>query len=120
LWPGLLPSEDLRNTAYGLEATLQEMFLIVGPLITGVIAATAGPASAIAAAAALGCAGTLGLAVTAPSRRWRASGAVHRTLLGPLTVGGVRVVLSVALALGAAVGTLQVSFPAFASANGST
>src|SRR4051794_15454822 len=41
LWPSLVPSDDLRSTAYALEAALQELFFLGGPLLLAVIATTA-------------------------------------------------------------------------------
>ena len=38
LWPSLLEGQGLRDTAYALEAWLQELFFICGPLIVAAIA----------------------------------------------------------------------------------
>ena len=61
LWPSLLPGEELRDTAYALEAWLQELFFVVGPLIVAVLAAVGPPWAAVLAAAA---------SAAAPARVW--------------------------------------------------
>src|SRR6185436_14778243 len=33
LWPRLLSTADLRSTAYSLDAALQEVFFVMGPLL---------------------------------------------------------------------------------------
>ena len=59
LWPSLLGKPALRDTAYALEAWLQELFFICGPLIVAAIASVAPAWCALLAAAAFAGIGTV-------------------------------------------------------------
>ena len=63
---------DLTESAYALEAVMQELFFISGPLLVAVLVAVASPQVALAAAAALTSVGTLAFAAMPASREWRA------------------------------------------------
>jgi len=65
LWPRLSPPEEVQ-ALYGLEATMQELTYIVGPTLVAVLAATAGPDTAVVAAGLLGLVGVLAL-TTSPA-----------------------------------------------------
>src|SRR5919107_2639518 len=51
LWPRLFVDAELRAAAYALEASLQEITFIVGPLLVAVLTAAASPALALGVAA---------------------------------------------------------------------
>ena len=69
-WPQLVPERDLE-TAYALDAVSIEVNFITGPLLVGILAATAGPAVGLLVAAALGVTGVARLRPPArrPARR---------------------------------------------------
>jgi MFS family permease len=67
-WPQLIPPAELE-TAYALDAVSMELIFVVGPLLAGILAATAGPAIGLLAAAALGAAGKSASTACSPSRR---------------------------------------------------
>jgi predicted MFS family arabinose efflux permease len=119
LWADLAPSEDLRETAYALEATLQEIFFVLGPLLTAVLAALISPDAALIVAAVCALFGTLALAATPASRRWRGDTAEHVGRLGALGARGVRTVLLACAGMGAAFGAIEVAMPAFCESHGS-
>ena len=78
LWPSMLPAHGLRETAYALEAWLQELAFIIGPVLVGAIAAVASATAAMVVAGALGFVGTLWFALhAARAGRERASGHRH-------------------------------------------
>jgi MFS family permease len=117
-WPRLVPEEDLE-TAYALDAVSIEVNFVTGPLLVGILAATAGPAFGLLAAAVLGVAGVLlfnRLLVVSPGsdpdaeRHWL--GAMRSPTLAVLVFGG--------LPLGACFGALDVTLPAFGAAHGSS
>ena len=121
LWPGLVPRPELRVTAYALEASLQEIFFLVGPLLVALLVVIGSPAIAVGVAAAAGALGTLAFAATAPSRAWRPE--VHsaedpRRRGGALADGGVRALALVSLSMGVAFGSFEISMPAFGEAEG--
>jgi predicted MFS family arabinose efflux permease len=65
LWPRLSPPDDVQ-ALYGLEATAQELVFIVGPALVAVIAAVAGPRTAVIATGLLGLVGIAAL-TTSPA-----------------------------------------------------
>jgi MFS family permease len=118
LWPSLLGSQPLRDTAYALEAWLQELFFIVGPLIVAAVA-TLGPAwAALMAAAAFAGIGTVWFALAPPVRAAGGSSRA-RPRAGALGSPAVRTVLISCLALGCSFGVVEVTMPAFGEAHGS-
>jgi len=118
LWPVLLPAPGMRDTAYALEAWLQEVFFLVGPLLVAAIAVVAAPWVAIAAAAACAGIGTLWFALTpALGRIERRARTASRA--GALGAPAVRTIAIASLALGVAFGIVEVSMPAFAESHGS-
>ncbi len=48
LWPRLFADAELRAAAYALEASLQEITFIVGPLLVALLTAAASPVVALA------------------------------------------------------------------------
>jgi MFS family permease len=119
LWPTLLDDEDLRTTAYALEAALQEVFFVVGPLLVALVAAVASPTAALLVSGACCGAGTLALASTPASRRWRGEGRGAMSRWGALGAPAVVTVLGGSAAMGAAFGIVEVAMPAFAENHGS-
>lgn len=71
LWPSLLEGPELRSSAYALEASLQEVLFVVGPLLVAVLAGVASSGVALAVAALAGGVGTLFFALSGPVRAWR-------------------------------------------------
>lgn len=116
-WPELVPDE-LRGAAYGLEASLQEVFFVTGPMVVALLAAFR-PVAGILGAAAFACVGTLMLVRLRPIREMAPTVAAHAGLTGALRAPGVRALSVFALMLGLAFGTAEVGFPAFAEEHGS-
>jgi predicted MFS family arabinose efflux permease len=115
LWPTMLPSPDLKETAFALEASMQEVSFVLGPVLVGAIAATTSPAIGMLTAGALSCVGTIWFALTRPAQA--ASRNVHegpRSRRGALASHGVRTVILACIALGIAFGAVEVTMPAFA------
>lgn len=116
IWPRLVPDE-LRGTAYAIEATLQEVFFIGGPLLAGALAVF-GSAGGVLGSAVAALVGTAAVASLTPVRA--AEGASQsRTLIGALESVGVRTVALYALFLGLGFGMIEVGMPAFAEEHGS-
>ena len=117
LWPRMLPDDGLTPTAYALDAAVQELVFVTGPLIVVLVVALAGAPAGPVSAGLLGLAGTAAFATSRHSRSWRGQ---PRTpdWAGPLRGGGVRVVLLAMVMVGIALGATAVAFPAFAEAAG--
>lgn len=115
-WPQLVAPEELQ-TAFAFDAVMMELIFVCGPLLAGLLAATAGPAAGLLVAAALGVAGAIAfdrLLVLPPGsdpdaeRHWL--GAMRSPTLAVLVLGG--------LPFGAAFGAIDVTLPAFGAAHG--
>ncbi|MFI9596925.1 MFS transporter [Nonomuraea sp. NPDC052265] len=105
-------TDDARTAVYSLVYLVQELALLVGPLLFGLVIAVASSSLALGVVAVAAGAGTLAF-----SRALRADGAA------PVREGGrvfadrrMLVLLAVVLLLGGAIGALQVGVPAMAAA----
>jgi predicted MFS family arabinose efflux permease len=115
LWPSMLPAQGLRETAYALEAWLQEFAFVLGPVLVGGIAALTSASAAMLVAGVLGLVGTLWFSLTPPVQAVHGhQGAGTRTRRGALGSPGVRTVIFACIALGCAFGVVEVTMPAFA------
>lgn len=117
-WPSVMPSAQLRDQAYLVEATLGEAGPIVGAVLVAVLATTFRPAAALMTSAGFALAGTLGF-VTSPAARHRTTPRASRSQRRPLGVTGIRALAFVSAAMGGAVGAIEVAAPAFTEAHGS-
>jgi MFS family permease len=116
VWPRLAP-DDLRSTAYALEAALQEVFFVGGPLIAAGLAAVE-PIAAVAGAGVACLVGTTATARLAPVRETPPSRAAGAGVLGALGSPGVRTVVLYAVLAGVAFGAVELAMPAFAEERG--
>ncbi len=117
VWPRLAPDE-LRSTAYALEASLQEVFFVGGPLLAAALA-TIGPAAGVAGAGLASLVGATATALLPPVRQTPPSRAGGAGLLGALASPGVRTVVLYAATVGVGFGSVELAMPAFAEAHGS-
>lgn len=116
VWPALAP-DGLRSTVYSIEAALQEVFFVVGPLLVAVLVAV-DPIAGVAGAAVAAAVGTGALVRLPPIRNAPPSGAHSGGLAGALESVGVRVIVAYAFATGLAFGAFEVGMPAFAESHG--
>jgi MFS family permease len=116
VWPSLIP-DNLRSTAYSLEAALQEMIFIAGPLLAATLAVV-DPALAVGVTAATATIGTLVLTTLPPIRDAGSGMASGGGLMGALEAPGMRTMALYAFAIGIAFGAIEVSMPAFAESHG--
>lgn len=119
LWPRMFSDGELRAAAYALEASLQEITFIAGPLLVALLTAAASPVLALGVAAALGGTGTALIALAEPVRAWRPEEKRHSvSILGALESRGVVTIVSLSACLGLGFGGTEVGFPAFAEGHG--
>ena len=118
LWPRMFVDAELRAAAYALEASLQEITFIVGPLLVALLTAAASPVLALGVAAAAGGLGTLSIAFAAPVRAWRPEDDRQASILGALASRGVVTLVGLSAFLGLGFGGTEVGFPAFAEQHG--
>ncbi|HWL33500.1 MAG TPA: MFS transporter [Gaiellaceae bacterium] len=119
LWPRMFVDAELRAAAYALEASLQEITFIVGPLLVALLTAAASPVLALGVAAVVGGVGTLLIALAEPVRAWRPEEERHAvSILGALESRGVLTIVGLSACLGVGFGGTEVGFPAFAERHG--
>jgi predicted MFS family arabinose efflux permease len=117
-WGAATGNQD-RTAAYSLVYLVQELAILAGPLLLSAVVAAASASAALTAVALVTAAGTLALAALlreAPSRRQPDQ---HTGRGRVLKAPGMRMVLLIALWLGAVIGALEVAAPTFATAHGS-
>ncbi|HEX5592113.1 MAG TPA: MFS transporter [Solirubrobacterales bacterium] len=118
LWPDLVEEELLVN-AYVLDSMLIEAVFVTGPLLTGLLAATAGPAAALLVAGGLGLIGTVWFVALPPLGRVEPAPPHHRTRAGALASPTIRLLVFTGIPVGSTFGALDVALPAFGAAHGS-
>lgn len=64
LWSQLMPDRKMLQRAYSLDGVAEELLLVAGPLLVGVLVAYAEPAAGVAVSAALVLVGTVALALS--------------------------------------------------------
>ncbi|QXJ24338.1 MFS transporter [Actinomadura graeca] len=112
LWPDVLDGPAQVDAAYALDAAAQEILFTVGPLLV-VAAAAAGTDTALLLTGLLGIAGTLVVALSEPSLRWRGRPRAS-DWAGPLRSPGLRVLLASLACAGIALGVYAVAVVAYA------
>jgi len=121
-WPNLLAgSPELLRGAYALDSVMIELIFVTGPLLTTVIMVLVGPQYALVVSAACALSGTtLMLAGLRSVERPEGPGADVRAFgLGALAAPGMRTLVLASLPVGFALGTLEVTLPAFSHEEGS-
>jgi predicted MFS family arabinose efflux permease len=68
LWSHLVPDRRLLQRAYSLDSVAEELILVIGPLLVGLLIRVTVPSAGLAASAALVLAGSLALAASPPVR----------------------------------------------------
>ena len=116
IWP-TVAGEDGAKTAYALDAALQEVIFVGGPLLVALLA-TIDPAAAVAGAAALAFVGTFAYARLPPILAAGPADERHRSRLGALSSVGVRTLALLSLCLGLGFGSAEIAVPAFAELQG--
>jgi MFS family permease len=118
LWTTLLGPGGSMDTAYSVEAVLVEVLFVAGPLLAAGIFAVASPAAALAVAAGLTVAGTLGFVGARATRSWRGRPHAHVPVWA-VSAPGLRTLMAVDACIGVAYGAVEVAVAAFARSEGS-
>jgi MFS family permease len=117
-WPNLMPSAELRDHAYLVQATLSEAGPIVGAALVAVLATTIAPVAALIASASFAVAGTFGF-IMSPAAHRPTVPRVRRPRRGAFGITGIWPLAVVSAAMGGTVGAIEVAAPAFTGAYGS-
>jgi MFS family permease len=120
LWPVLAADGEALETAYALDATTQEVIWTLGPLLVGLAAGLASPATAVLLCAAITIGGTMFFATSTLSRSWRAEELEReRMRAGALASPGLRMLLGTVALAGVVIGAVEIGLPALAVQQGS-
>jgi MFS family permease len=112
LWPSVLPTEELVAGAYALDAALQEVIFVAGPLLVIGVISVIGEAGAVWATGLVAICGTLAFVTALPVRTWRAEPRTPHWA-GPLRSRPLRVLLASLLCVGTAIGVLSIVAAAY-------
>lgn len=124
LIPEIVPSTDLRRTAYALLGTQFNVAMISGPLMVSGLLILAGPSLAVMVAAGAATLAGLAFAATNMSRGWRPAPVSsrgrppRRPTLTEILTPGMRTLLVAAFGAGLAAGLLSVAVPTVAVSHG--
>jgi predicted MFS family arabinose efflux permease len=116
IWP-VVAGVDGARTAYALDAALQEVIFVGGPLLVAVLAAI-DPVAAVAGAAVVAGVGTYAFARLPPVRAAGPAEERHSSRLGALSAVGVRTIALLSIWLGLGFGAVEIAVPAFAEGEG--
>lgn len=120
LWSETLTGADTRQAAYGLMSMMVETTYIAGPLLVAVLISVWSPTAAVATSAVLSFAGALAFASARAAEQPRAAVEEEAGRLSAIAGSRMRTLLATSAAFGITFGVLDVAFPAFARAHGST
>jgi MFS family permease len=112
LWPGVLPSEGALAAAYSLDAALQEVIFVIGPLAVIGVIAVLGTAGALWVTALTSVGGTLAFVAAPPVRAWHGEPRTPHWA-GPLRSAPLRVLLLSLLCVGVGLGALGIAAVAY-------
>lgn len=114
---GALVRPDERTAAYSLVYLVQELSILVGPLVlAGAIAASSASLALIAVAVLAGL-GTLGFAASLRAARPHLRSQQGSTMFGVLRGNGMPALVGISVLVGGVVGGLEVAAPAIATAH---
>jgi hypothetical protein len=118
LWATLAGRGSALQTAYALDAVLEEVVYIGGPLVAAALAGAAGPAVGLLAAAALALLGTLSFVVSHAARTWGGGRAAPVGWVGALAGRGLPTLVASLAGVGAAIGIWDIAMVAAARGHG--
>lgn len=113
LWGRRLDAEALHSVL-ALEASLQELAFMLGPIVLVSLVANGTPARGLAGAAVIFLLSTLAYALSPEPRAMRGSPRTGRRRGGAMAIPGVRTLVLLATTLGLSFGAIEVGIAAFA------
>ena len=116
IWP-TVAGEDGARTAYALDAALQELIFVGGPLLVAMLAIV-DPVAPVIGAAILAAVGTFVFSRIPPVRAAAPAAEHHSSRLGALSAIGVRTIALLSIGLGLGFGAVEIAVPAFAETQG--
>ncbi|MDV6013792.1 MFS transporter [Haloechinothrix sp. LS1_15] len=120
LWERILGERRLVSAAYSLDASLQQIVYVAGPLLVVATAAATSPPIVLYLVAGVTFVGTLLFAGAEPVRAWRGTSGVNRSLAGPLRSAALRMTLLSLGGVGFALGVFSLASVMFAESQWSS
>jgi MFS family permease len=120
VWRHRFDDEDARRTAYAMDGVLLEIAYTIGPALIAAIVALSGPQPALAMAWVFSACAVPMFFVSAGLRWWKRQPSAERSLLGPLHDARLVAVYLTTFFLSMGFGGIEVGYPGFATAMGST
>lgn len=118
LWP-VIVGADLHAAAFALEATLQEVFFVAGPLLVGILTGLVSSSAGVLGAALIGAIGVTGFIMSPAVRGLRREPHPgHGRRLAALGPSLVRRIVVFTACYGLTFGAVEVAMPAFAEQHG--
>lgn len=118
VWRYRFEAADLQQTAFSLDTVLTELNFVIGPMIIALTLIFASPVFAFALTAFCATLTVPLFILSGASRYVKHDKTVERHLLGPLTEPKLLWVFAISFAALMALGTLELSYPTFATAYG--
>jgi MFS family permease len=115
----IVPDPAVRHAALAVEASVQEITFMVGPLVFISLIAAHDPALGLGVAAIVLLAATLLFAAAPEPRTVPATGARRTTGSGPMRLGSIRALLAITVGLGVMFGAVELAITAAADEAGS-
>jgi MFS family permease len=119
IWPALVGSTGDLPAAYALQALVEDLISVAGPLVASALVVVASPRAILGAGEVAALAGTVAFATASASRGAARRPRRERGVLGSLGTPGMRTLVLTLAAAGTVVGMLYVEVPAFAQGRGS-
>jgi len=118
MW-SVIVTADLHAAAFALEATLQEVFFVAGPLLVGVLTGLVSSSAGVLGAAVIGAVGVTGFIMSPAVRTLRREPHPgHGSRLAALGPSLVRRIVVFTACYGITFGAVEVAMPAFAEQHG--
>ncbi|MFL5883132.1 MAG: hypothetical protein ACJ782_24325, partial [Actinomycetota bacterium] len=117
LWMALVGQGAALQTAYALDAVLEEAIFTLGPLLAGLVAAI-NPTAGLLVAAGLGLAGTAAFAASPTAGAWSGRAARQVGWAGAMTGPGMPVLVASVAAVAVAIGAWELGLVAAARRGG--
>jgi MFS family permease len=112
LWPQVLPDPATRESAFALDATVQEVIWMAGPLLVGALVSVGSPGLAVLGMGVVTLGGTAWFSRIPAARDWRP---VDRAGARVLASPGMRIVLLSGFGAAVTMGSLEVGLPGLAA-----
>lgn len=113
IWPTLVRSARDLPAAYALQALVEDLIAVIGPLIAAALVVVTPPMTILAVAEIAALTGTTVFATAATSRAATGRPSGGASPLGALSTPGMRTLVLTTLTAGTVVGMLYIAVPAF-------